>query len=97
MALLIYREKSTYVKEKLRYVFSSPPDLHFIVPSVSIYMRSRGEIVKSETSHRCLSLHIELLRSGLDALVLDAARQNSWTFVFVQLFAVSYLLLTEKL
>lgn len=55
MALLIYRERSTYVKEKVRYVFSSPPDLHFIVPSVSIYMRSRGEIEKkSETGRQCL-------------------------------------------
>lgn len=78
---------------------SSPPNLHFVVPSVSIYLRSRGEIEK-KNQKRVVSvylLHIELLRSGLDALVLDTARQNSWTFVSVQLFAVSYLLLTGKL
>jgi hypothetical protein len=43
-------------------------------------MRSRGEIEKSEK--RVVGvylLHIELLRSGLELLVLHAARENSWT------------------
>jgi hypothetical protein len=42
-----------------------------------------------------LPLHIELVRTKrlvLTLFVLDATRQNSWTFVCVQLFAVSWLL-----
>jgi hypothetical protein len=98
MALLIYRERSTYVKEKLIYVFfSAQPSL---CCTVSKYLLAEQRGNRKKNQKRVVSvylLHIELLRSGLDALVLDTARQNSWTFVSVQLFAVSYLLLTGKL
>jgi len=56
MALLIYREIDICEREiKMSFLPSCLLNLHFIVPSVSIYLRSRGEIERSETGGQCIS------------------------------------------
>lgn len=90
----LYIEIDIYEREVTIYVFLFYLlGLLFNVPLVSIYTCNGGGKPLPGLVFFFFTLHIALLRSGPDAFVLDAARQNSWTFVAVQLFAVSCLLL----
>lgn len=93
MALLIYRDRHIWKRSYDICLLFYLLGLLFTVPLVSIYTCNGGGKPLPGLVFFFFTLHIALLRSGPDAFVLDAARQNSWTFVAVQLFAVSCLLL----